>query len=92
MAQHHATRFSSGKIFQILLQVLTDAAEPGCMINITLVLINQVVPDLDCAFGDDDNTKIRSTQIARANFFRDGLSEKGISGINITSAPPAMPE
>ena len=58
MSEHDATRFAARYFFQILLQVLADAAEPGCMMSITLVLINQLVPDLQSAFSDDDNTKI----------------------------------
>src|SRR6185437_12457282 len=77
MAQHYTTRFATRDLFQIVLQVNTDAAESGCTFFITLVLINQLVPDLLGSFGDDDNTKIRPTQIALADLFRDCLGRKG---------------
>src|SRR5688572_9325235 len=58
MTQDHAARLPSRTFFEIALQVLADAAEPGCTRTITLVLINQLVPDFDGPFRDDDNTKV----------------------------------
>ena len=66
--QDHATCLSPRNLFEIVLQVLADTAEPGCTRTITLVLINQLVPDLDRAFGDHDNTKVRSRRVAHTHF------------------------
>ena len=58
VAQNYATRFSSSDVFEIALQVVTDAAESRRMQCITFVLVDQVVTDLDSSFSDDNNTKV----------------------------------
>src|SRR5829696_7145994 len=77
MSEHYAASFPAGKCFQILLQVLANATEPGCAMSITLVLINQVVPDLQSALRNNDNTKIRSGDVARVDLLSHGFQREG---------------
>ena len=66
MAQYYTTRFATSDFLEIALQVMANATKTRGVQSVALVLVDQLVPDLDGTFSDDDDTEGPSPRLARA--------------------------